>query len=311
MHPRVSELLRASIFAAPLFAGPSSAMAFAVDPFGPPGPAGYGLFFESDQSPATNPSCTNCVDGGVADFNGTDLQSAYAGWVNSVFTHHGVVPGNFFGEDFDGPGWVHNQVFDSQEASSGAPTIADGVTISNDLPDALAGSPDNLPLTPGRAEKPAKADKEPGSSPAIDRLAWEARDDFVPGISGIPEATIDFSVNKTDFLGFYIFDASKTGTYNLQYTDGTIFSFVAQATANQSGSNGFYRFVGFVNTHSTAQINRFWATNEGSRYGIDEIEWGRGNGVQVPEPGTLWLLFAGAALILIQRGRRPSLAHRH
>ena len=82
------------------------------------------------------------------------------------------------------------------------------------------------------------------------------------------------------------------------------------ATANQNGSNGFYRFIRFVNTHSTAQINRFWATNEGSRYDIDEIEWGRGNGVQVPEPGTLWLLFAGAALILIQRGRRPAFAHR-
>lgn len=199
--------------------------------------------------------------------------------------------------------------FDSQDPPDNppAPTIADGVTISNDLPDALAGQ---IPsLSPGRAEKPAKADRTPGSSPAIDRLAWEARDEFDPDNGKEPEATIDFSINKTDFLGFYIFDASKTGTYNLQYTDGTIFSFLAEKTYNQNSSGqGFYRFIGFVSTHPTAQINRFWATNAGSRYGIDEIEWGRG--ITVPEPATMLLLGVGlVGLSYARRGRpKPHLA---
>lgn len=303
MRSKIKKLVHTSAVVALLFAGPRVATAYVIQMFGPPGPGGYGAFFQSDQSLAADPSC-NCVDGGVAVFNGTDLEAAYDAWIASVFTHHGVLPGDFFGEDFDGPGWTHNQVFDSQEPPSGAPTIVDGVTLSNDLPDALAGPPDNLPLVPGRAEEPAKADHSPGSAPAIDRLAWEARDQFADDDDAIPEATIDFSVNKTDFLGFYIFDASKVGTYNLQYTDGTLFSFVAAATHNQnSAGDGFYRFVGFVNTHPTAQINRFWVTDAGSRYGIDEIEWGRGDR-NVPEPGSLWLLSVGGAILLTQSRRR-------
>jgi hypothetical protein len=285
-----------------LFAMSRSATAYVIQVFGAPG-LGYGEFYQSNQSPAADPSC-NCVDGGVAVFNGTDLETAYDAWVTSVFTRHGILPGDFFSEDFDGPGWTHNQVFDSQEAPGGAPVIADGVTISNDLPDALAGPPDSLPLVAGRAEEPAKADHSPGSAPAIDRLAWEARDEFDDDVDGIPEATIDFSANKTDFLGFYVFDASKQGTFNLQYTDGTIFSFIAAKTENQNGAgDGFYRFIGFINTHPTAQINRFWVTNGGSRYGIDEIEWGRG-GHEVPEPGALWLLSVGGAILLTRRRRR-------
>lgn len=300
MRSKLSKLFRTLAVSALLFAGPQSAMAYVIQLFGP---GGYGEFYQSDQSPAADPSCA-CIDGGVAVFNGTDLETAYDDWVTSVFTRHGVLPGDFFGEDFDGPGWTHNQEFDSQEPPSGAPAIVDGVTISNDLPDGLAGPPDNLPLVPGRAEEPAKADHSPGSSPAIDRLAWEARDEFSDDDDEIPEATIDFSVNKTDFLGFYIFDASKEGTYNLQYTDGTIFSLAAAKTNNQNNDgDGFYRFIGVVNTHPTAQINRFWVTNGGSRYGIDEIEWGRGNG-DVPVPGTLWLLSGGAALILARSRRR-------
>ena len=303
---RYSKLLRASAFSALLFAGPPSAMAYVLDLFGPPGPtAGYGEFFQSNQSPATDPSCDSCPDGGVDKFIGTDLEATYLAWVASVSAHHGVLPGSFFGEDFDASGWTHNQKFDSQDPPSGTPpTIADGVTISNDLPDALAGAPDNLPLTPGRAEEPAKADESPGSSPAIDRLAWEARDEFDPDNGEEPEATIDFSVNNTDFLGFYIFDASKTGTFNLQYTDNTIFTLENKPTSNQnSDKDGFYRFVGFINTHPSEQIKRFWVTNAGSRYGIDEIEWGRGD-MEVPEPGTVLLLGLGLAALRFVRRRR-------
>jgi hypothetical protein len=270
-------------------------MAYVLDVFGPPGPVGYGEFYQSDQSPASDPSCSSCVDGGVAsEFSGTDLENAYDAWVASVFAHHGALPGSFFGEDFDGPGWQHDMVFDSQEPpdSPPAPTIADGVTISNDLPG------DSL-----RAEKPAKTDRTPGSSPAIDRLAWEARDEFDPDNSDEPEATIDFG-NDTDFLSFYIFDASRTGTFSLLYTDGTIFTLENKPTSNQNSDNdGFYRFIGFVNLHPTEQIERFWVKNAGSRYGIDEIEWGRGNGTEVPEPTTLLLLGLGIAGLGFARKR--------
>ncbi len=305
---RLTNWLGASAISCVLVSAFQSALAapFDFSLYGPPGPTGYGEFFQSAQSPAADPSCASCVDGGVLKL-GTDVSDTYDAWVKSVLSHHGVAPGSFFGEDFDGPGWSQNLVFDSQEATSGVPIIVDGVTMSNDLPDVLAGFPNNLPLNPGRAEKPAKADHSPGSSPAIDKFAWEARDDFGPDTGKVPEATIDFSKNKTDFLGFYIFDASKTGTYNLQYTDGTIFSLTAKETDNQNSDNdGFYRFIGFVNTHPTAQINRFWATNAGSRYGIDEIEWGRGNGFEVPEPGTMALLAAGLVMALSRKGRRAS-----
>ena len=270
-----------------------AAVAYEMISFGPPGPTGYGEFFQSEQSPASDPSCLACVDGGVSVFNGTDLDDAYDAWLASVFANHGVLPGSFFGEDFDAPGWTHDQVFDSQETPSGAPPFADGVTMSNDLPD-----------VPGRAEEPAKADRTPGSSPAIDRLAWEARDEFDPDTGSEPEATIDFSVNYTDFLSFYIFDASATGVFYLEYTDGTIFSFENKPTANQNDDDeGFYRFIGFVNTHDSAQMERFWVTNAGSRYGIDEIEWGRGDEIDVPEPITLWLVSAGLAMGLYRRRR--------
>ena len=215
MRSRLPPLLRTSALGALLVVAPPVAVAFEFDTYGPPGPPGYGEFYQSDQSSASDPSCSSCVDGGVAsEFSGTDLAAARSAWEASILTRHGVTPGSFFGEDFDGSGWQHDMVFDSQEPpdSPPAPTIADSVTISNDLPG------DSL-----RAEEPAKADRTPGSSPAIDRLAWEARDEFDPDNGDEPEATIDFG-NNTDFLSFYIFDASKTGMFNLQYTDGTIFT---------------------------------------------------------------------------------------
>jgi hypothetical protein len=297
MRSRLPQLLRTSAIGAILLVAPAATMAFEFDPYGPPGPSGYGEFYQSEESPASDPSCSSCTSGGIDEFIGTDLQVKRIAWQASVLTEHGVMPGSFFREDFDDPGWQQNMIFDSQEPpdSPPAPAIADSVTISNDLPG------DSL-----RAKEPAKADWTPGSSPAIDRLAWEARDEFDPDNGDEPEATIDFG-NNTDFLSFYIFDASSTGTFNLQYTDGTIFTLENKPTSNQNGNDdGFYRFVGFVNTHPTEQIKRFWVTNAGSRYGIDEIEWGRGNGGnggQVPEPGTLWLLSAGLGFVLYRRRR--------
>lgn len=197
--------------------------------------------------------------------------AAFNAWLAAI----GETPD--FGEDWDGndwtgSSWANNQLFDVQDIATAV--FVDGVTFSN------VGADDG---------RHAKADDAPGSTDAIDRLGWEGHE------SG--ESTIFFR-NLVDYLGFYTFDTDRPVTYYLEYSDG-----VVESIAGKETDEDRYRFVGFVNEHETERIAKFWVVaDRGSRYGIDELEWGRHE--TAPEPGVVSLFFAAAAALLYRRSGR-------
>ncbi len=184
-----------------------------------------------------------------------------------------------FGEDWDGNDWLgnpwaDNRIFDVQDEP--AAVFVDGVTFSNVDAD---------------SDKHAKSDANPGSTLAIDLFAWMGDN------SG---ASTIFFPNHVDYLGFYTFDTDNPVTYFLQFTNG-----VTESIGGKETDENRYRFVGFVNDHPSEHIAKFWVVAPGgSRYGIDDLEWGRKG---VPEPGSLWLVGAGLGLLVYRkRGQRSS-----
>jgi hypothetical protein len=211
---------------------------------------------------------------GSANWFDPDNLNTYNAWLVAI----GETPD--FGEDWDGNDWLGNpwgndRIFDVQDIPTAV--FVDGVTFSNVGAD---------------SDRHAKSDNAPGSTDAIDAFAWEGHE------SG--ESTIFFP-NYVDYLGFYTFDTDRPVTYFLQFTNGAIESIGGKET-----DEDLYRFVGFVNNHPTEHIAKFWVVAEsGSRYGIDELEWGRN---VVPEPGTVLLVGAGLVGLFVHRmrGRRSS-----
>ena len=63
MRSRLPQLLLSSAIGALLVVAPPVAMAFDFDTYGPPGPPGYGEFYQSDQSSASDPSCSSSMTG--------------------------------------------------------------------------------------------------------------------------------------------------------------------------------------------------------------------------------------------------------
>jgi hypothetical protein len=64
-----------------------------------------------------------------------------------------------------------------------------------------------------------------------------------------------------------------------------------------------YLFVGFVNTHPTANFEKFWIEPYAASYfGIDEIEWGSST-TPIPEPSSLLLVLTGLPGMWAFRGR--------
>jgi hypothetical protein len=208
---------------------------------------------------------------GTAPWNSADNLAAYTLWRNAI------VETPDYGEDWDGNDWqgnpwVEDKVFDIADEPTAI--FVDGVTFSNVGAD---------------ANREAQAEDNPGSTDAIDKFAWQGHE------SGA--STIYFA-NLADYLGFYIFDSDKEVSYHVKFSNGD-----EEAIAGKETDEDLYRFVGFVNTHPTARIEKFWiVADDGSRYGIDELEWGRFD-KPVPEPGTLLLLSLGTVLLLAGRKR--------
>jgi hypothetical protein len=200
-----------------------------------------------------------------------DNINAYNAWLTAI----GETPD--YGEDWDGNDWLgnpwsNNRIFDAQDVPTAV--FVDGVTFSNVGAD---------------SDRHAKSDDDPGSTDAIDRFAWMGHE------SG--ESTIFFP-NYVDYLGFYTFDTDRPVTYFLRFSDGSV-----ESIAGKETDEDLYRFVGFLNQHPTERIASFWIVAErGSRYGIDELEWGRTD--QTPEPGALWLLGTGLGIALARRSRQ-------
>jgi len=210
---------------------------------------------------------------GSSNWFAPDNLNAYNAWRAAI----GEVPD--FGEDWDGTDWlgnpwVDNRLFDVQDIATAI--FVDGVTFSN------VGSD---------ANRHAAADDAPGSTDAIDRFAWRGD---VSGLSTI------FFPNHVDYLGFYTFDTDNPVDYFVQFSNGDIESIGGKETDEDR-----YRFVGFVNRHPTAQIAAFWvAADNASRYGIDELQWGRTPPPGAPEPATVWMFTAGVGLLLYRKRRQ-------
>lgn len=179
-------------------------------------------------------------------------------------------------KDWQGNSWTDGQLFDIQDVPTAV--FADGVSFGN---------------IGAQADRHAIAEDSIGSTDAIDLYGWRAHE------SG--PATVFFnSVLGADYLGFYIFDTDHGATvdYKITFSDSSVFLYSALATEEEH-----YRFVGFVNRHATAKFTKFEVfADDATRYGIDELEWGRINGGQViPEPATLILISLGLLALPFRR----------
>jgi len=181
------------------------------------------------------------------------------------------------GKDWKGDNWVDEQLFDIQNVPTAI--FKDGVTFGN---------------IGAKSNKRAKANNSIGSTDAIDLYGWQAHE------SGL--ATVNLSTNQADYIGFYIFDTDHNTDvlYTLKFSDGSVFNYDGLAT-----DEDHYRFVGFVNKTPSLKFVKLEITAEdASRYGIDELQWGRRS--VVPEPTSMLLL--GSGLVGVLRMRRKKIA---
>lgn len=173
------------------------------------------------------------------------------------------------GLDWKGEPWVDEELFDIQNVPTAL--FKEGVTFGN------IGASSN---------KRAIANDNIGGTDAIDLYGWQAHE------SGL--ATVNFVTKKADYIGFYIFDTDHDTDmlYTLTFADGSQFNYQGLATDEDR-----YRFIGFVNRHPSLKFSKLGISAEdGSRYGLDELEWGRMP--VAPEPTSL-LLWGSAFLGII------------
>ncbi len=202
----------------------------------------------------------------ASSWTNAGIVATYNAWLTAI----GETPD--YGEDWDGKdwqgnNWVDNKLFDIQNVPTAI--FTDGVTFGN------IGSD---------SDRRAKADNNIGSTDAIDKFGWYAHE------SGI--STVNLSKNKADYIGFFIFDTDHGTdvTYTLKFSDGSVFNYDALGTDEDK-----YRFVGFVNKHPSAMISKLEIyAPDATRYGIDEVKWGRNpHDPVVPEPSSMLLLGSG------------------
>ena len=215
---------------------------------------------------------------GYSTWNHPANLAAYNAWLTAI----GETPD--FREDWDskdwkGDNWVDEQLFDIQNVP--AAIFQDGVTFGN---------------IGAQSDRRAIANDSIGSTDAIDKYGWQAHE------SGI--ATVNLSANQADYIGFYIFDTDHgcDGVlYTLVFSDGSKFNYNGLCT-----DEDHYRFIGFANNSSLKFTKLKIVAGDASRYGIDELAWGRRNGNVVPEPTSMILL--GSGLLGVLRIRRKKTA---
>lgn len=213
---------------------------------------------------------------GYTPWNNPGNIATYNAWLAAI----GETPDfreDWDGLDWTGNPWVDNKLFDIQNVPGAI--FTDGVTFGN------IGSD---------SDRRARSQDSIGSTDAIDLYGWRAD---MTGVS-----TINFSTNKADYLGFYIFDTDHgPGTdifYTITFSDNTTFSYNALATEEDR-----WRFIGFVNRNPNAFFSKFEITAPtASQYGIDELEWGREP--VIPEPATVVLFGVGGIVTAWIKRRR-------
>lgn len=206
-------------------------------------------FFESPQ------------EGGYATWNHSANVSTRNTWLAAA----GETPDyyeDFEGTDWRGRPWQNGRVFDSQLTSA---VFEGGARFSNVGPDKSS-----------RAYASNGASCALGCARPIGSLSWRGHETNT--------STMSFGSNPVDYLGFYIFDTDHPPvtrvTYNIQFTDGTV-----ESIRGSNAYNNRYLFVGFLNTHASASIAKFWiGSHVTSRYGIDNIGWGKIDPKPTPEP---------------------------
>jgi len=197
--------------------------------------------------------------------NSAGIVATYNAWLAAI----GETPD--FGEDWDGldpwgDPWVDEKIFDFQ--SDPTAIFADGVTFKN------VGAAD--------ADKIAQTDDDPGSTDAIGAFAWDGHEDYVSRM---------IFPNGADYVGFFIFDTDhgSDATYTVRFSDNQVFTYDGAGTDQDK-----YRFIGLVNNNPSGSISRLDIdAPKGSHYGIDEVQWGRRDPGQVPEPASILLTSMG------------------
>lgn len=125
--------------------------------------------------------------------------------------------------------------------------------------------------------------------------------DLRPGVGSQPYSVTFTFAAPINAFGFYLFDLSEAGTFNVTFNDGTARTLTAPA-----GVNGGTQFFGFTDTLggiTSVQLTR--SSGTGDFVGIDDVRFNSVGAVNAaPEPGALALALTAALSGAVPLARR-------